>query len=125
VRAARPVGAARPVTAARTRAPARGPHGREPLPGARQWRLRHHLGPQVGRREFVMIRRQRNKLVEVRADLILADEIEAYATHFEAQMRRSKVRKLLSSYLRFGRTGAVMPSFDPIGIWQPPSDCDT
>jgi hypothetical protein len=74
-----------------------------------------------------MIRRQRNKLVEVRADLILADEatIEAYAVHFEAQMRRSKVRTLLSGYLRFARSGAVMPSFDPIGIWWPPADFDT
>jgi hypothetical protein len=75
-----------------------------------------------------MIRRQRNKLVEVRADLILADEVatEAYAVQFEAQMRRSKVRKLLhTSYLQFARTGAGMFSLNPIGAWWSPTDFDT
>jgi hypothetical protein len=74
-----------------------------------------------------MIRRQRNKLVEVRADLILADEAttEAYVMHFEAQMRRSRMRKLLyTSFLQFAHSG---PMFDlnPIGIWWTPTDFDT
>jgi hypothetical protein len=74
-----------------------------------------------------MIRRQRNKLVEVRADLILADEAttEAYVVHFEGQMRRSKMRKLLyASFLQFAHSGAMF-DFNPIGIWWTPTDFDT
>jgi hypothetical protein len=74
-----------------------------------------------------MIRRQRNTLVEVRAALILADEVtaEAYAVHFDSQMNRSKVRKLLyTSFLQFARTGAMF-SLYPIGAWWPPADFDT
>jgi hypothetical protein len=74
-----------------------------------------------------MIRRQHNKLVEVRADLILAGEAttEAYVTHFEAQMRRSKVRKLLyTSFLQFASSGAML-GLNPIGIWWTPTDFDT
>ena len=68
-----------------------------------------------------MIHRDRNKLVEVRADLIFADEVatEAYAAHFETQMHRSMVRKLLySSYLQFARTGAMF-SLNSMGAWWP------
>jgi hypothetical protein len=75
-----------------------------------------------------MIRRQRNRLVEVRADLILADEatVAAYAVHFETQMRRSKVRKLLStSYLRFARNGVAMFNLTAIGMGWHPTDFDT
>jgi hypothetical protein len=71
--------------------------------------------------------RQRNKLVEVRADLILAHEVtvEAYAVHFEAQMHRGKVRKLLDTgYLQFTRTGAMF-FFNPIGAWWLPTGFDT
>jgi hypothetical protein len=74
-----------------------------------------------------MIRRQRNKLVEVRADLILAGEAtrEAYVMYFEAQMRRSKVRKLLyTSFLQFARSGAIL-GLNPIGIWWIPTDFDS
>ncbi len=74
-----------------------------------------------------MIRRQRNKLVEVRADLILGGEVtsEAYAMHFEAQMRRRKVRKLLyASFLQFARSGAMI-GLNPVGIWWAPTDFDT
>jgi hypothetical protein len=74
-----------------------------------------------------MIRRQRNKLVEVRADLILAHEVtaEAYTMHFEAQMHRSKVRKLLDTgYLQFARTGAMF-CLNPIGAWWLPAGFDT
>jgi hypothetical protein len=74
-----------------------------------------------------MIRRQRNKLVEVRADLILTDEVtaEAYAMHFESQMHRSKVRKLLyASFLQFARSNAMF-SLYPVGAWWPPTDFDT
>ena len=71
-----------------------------------------------------MIRRQRNKVVEVRADLILAGEAttEAYVMHFEAQMRRSKV--LYTSFLQFARSGAML-GLNPIGIWWTPTDFDT
>ena len=71
-----------------------------------------------------MIRRQRNKLVEVRADLILAGEAttEAYVMHFEAQMRRSKV--LYTSFLQFAHSGAML-GLNPIGIWWTPTDFDT
>jgi hypothetical protein len=72
-----------------------------------------------------MIRSQRNKIVEVRADLILDDELtaEAYIVHFEAEMRRGKVRKLLyAAYTQFSRTGVVMFSLNPIGIWWPPTE---
>jgi hypothetical protein len=74
-----------------------------------------------------MIRRQHNKLVEVHADLILAGEAttEAYVTHFEAQMCRSKVRKLLyTSFLQFASSGAML-GLNPIGIWWTPTDFDT
>jgi len=68
-----------------------------------------------------MIHRDRNKLVEVRADLIFADEVttEAYAAHFETQMHRSMMRKLLyTSYLQFARTGAMF-SLNSMGAWWP------
>ncbi|HTZ27813.1 MAG TPA: hypothetical protein VMC83_27690 [Streptosporangiaceae bacterium] len=44
-----------------------------------------------------MTGRRRISLVEARADLILGGEptAEAYAAHFEAQMRRGAVRKVL------------------------------
>ncbi len=66
-----------------------------------------------------MIRRQRNKLVEARAELISADELaaEAFAVHFKAQMRRRKVRRLLhTSYIHFARAGAALSGLDPRGI---------
>jgi hypothetical protein len=66
-----------------------------------------------------------NRLVEVRADLILANEatVAAYAVHFEAQMRRSKLRKLLStSYLRFARRGVAMFNLTAIGMGWDPTD---
>ena len=74
-----------------------------------------------------MIRRQRNILVEVCADLILTDEVtaEAYAIHFDSQMHRSKVRKLLyTSFLQFASSGAML-GLNPIGIWWTPTDFDT
>ncbi len=67
-----------------------------------------------------MIRRQRNKLVEARAELILADELaaEAFALHFKAQLRRGKVRTLLyTCYVHFARAGAALVGLDPRGIW--------
>ena len=57
-----------------------------------------------------MTRRQRNELVAVRAELILADKptAKAYKLHFEAQLRRGKVRRLLyASYVHFARAGAI------------------
>jgi len=45
---------------------------------------------------------QHNMAVEARAELILTDEpsVRAYAAHFEAQLRRGTVRRLLhASYL--------------------------
>ncbi len=58
-----------------------------------------------------MTGRQRNKVVEARADLILADEpsVESYAAYFETQMHRGKVRRLLySSYLWSARAGTIL-----------------
>lgn len=58
-----------------------------------------------------MTRRQRNEMVEARADLILADEPSAgaYAAYFETQMHRAKVRRLLyTSYLWFARAGTIL-----------------
>ena len=62
-----------------------------------------------------MTRRQRNELVAVRVDLILADEpaAEAYKLHFEAQLRRGKVRRLLyASYVCYVRASAVLAGLD-------------
>jgi hypothetical protein len=58
-----------------------------------------------------MTRRQRSKMVESRADLILADEpsAEAYAAYFETQMHRGTVRRLLcTGYLWFARAGTIL-----------------
>ncbi len=66
-----------------------------------------------------MTRRQRTKLVEVRADLILGLEFsfQEYALHFETQMHRAMVRKFLyHSYLHFARAGAALVGLDPSGI---------
>jgi hypothetical protein len=62
-----------------------------------------------------MTGRQRNKVVEARAELILADQpsVEAYAAYFETQMHRGKVRRLLfTSYLWFARAGIVLRGSD-------------
>jgi hypothetical protein len=62
-----------------------------------------------------MTRRQRNELVAVRAAVILADDptVKAYAVHFEAQMRRGKVRRLLyASFVHFARAGASLSGLD-------------
>jgi len=42
-----------------------------------------------------MTGRRRSELVEARADLILSDQAraEAYASHFETQMRHSTIRR--------------------------------
>ena len=65
-------------------------------------------------------RRQRNKVVEARADLILGGELtaEAYVVHFETQMRRIKLRRLLYiSYAQFARACAPLAGHDLSGIW--------
>ena len=57
-----------------------------------------------------MTRRQRNELVAVRAESILADEatVKAYKLHFEAQMHRGKIRRMLYAfYLHFARGGGA------------------
>ena len=62
-----------------------------------------------------MTRRQRDELVAVRTDFILAEAaaVEAYRLHFEAQMRRGKIRGLLhASYVHFARFGAVLSGLD-------------
>jgi virginiamycin B lyase len=53
---------------------------------------------------------QRDELVAARADAILAGvhTAQAYAEHFEAQMDRGKVRKLLSSVRVFRRPGVML-----------------
>jgi hypothetical protein len=63
-----------------------------------------------------MTRSQRTKLVESRADLILAGEsaTEDYALHFDAQLRRSAVRRILyQAYLYLARSGAALSGSDP------------
>jgi hypothetical protein len=58
-----------------------------------------------------MTRWQRHKVVEARADLILADEpsVEAYSAYFEAQMHRGRVRWwLYARYLWFARAGTTL-----------------
>jgi hypothetical protein len=83
--------------------------------------------PVAGYREFAMIRRHRNRLVEVRADLVLADEATAaaYAVHFEAQMHRSVARKLLTTnYLRFACRGVAMFNLTAMGMGWLPTDLD-
>jgi hypothetical protein len=63
-----------------------------------------------------MTRSQRTKLVETRADLILAGEsaTEDYALHFDTQLRRSAVRRILfHAYLYFARSGAAQVGLDP------------
>jgi hypothetical protein len=67
----------------------------------------------------MMTRRQRNNLVEARADLILGGEftVEEYAVHFETQMHRGIVRKILhNSYLHLARVGAILHGLDPTEI---------
>jgi hypothetical protein len=65
-------------------------------------------------------RRQRNKVVEARADLILGGELtaEAYVAHFETQMRRIKLRRLLYvSYVHFARGCVPLAGHGPGGLW--------
>jgi hypothetical protein len=64
--------------------------------------------------------RRDTELVEARADLILVDELsaKAYGLHFETQMRRGRIRRLLcASCLHFARAGARPPGFDAGAIW--------
>jgi hypothetical protein len=64
--------------------------------------------------------RRRSELVEAHADLILSGELSAgaYMVHFEVQMRRSRLRRLLhAGYVYFARAGAVQVGVDPRGIW--------
>jgi hypothetical protein len=63
-----------------------------------------------------MTRSQRTKLVESRADLILAGDsaTEEYALHFDTQLRRSAARRILfHAYLYFARSGAAQFGLDP------------
>jgi hypothetical protein len=65
----------------------------------------------AGKQRLAMTRRQRNEMVAGRAELILADEpaAEAYRLHFEAQMHRGRVRRMLYAiYLHFARSGAAL-----------------
>jgi hypothetical protein len=58
-----------------------------------------------------MTRWQRHIAVAARADLILADGASAmaYATYFDTQMQRGKVRRLLyASYLWLARAGRIL-----------------
>ncbi len=65
-----------------------------------------------------MTGRQRSKVVEAHADLILADEpsVEAYAAYFETQMHCGKVRRLLFiTYLWFAHAGTVLTGLNDTG----------
>jgi hypothetical protein len=73
-------------------------------------------GPLPRKEFFTMTRSQRTKLVETRADLILAGEsaTEDYALHFDTQLRRSVVRRILyHAYLYLARSGAALSGSDP------------
>lgn len=66
-----------------------------------------------------MTRRQRSQLVAVRAEFILADEptVQACMLHFEAQLRRGRLRRLLAaSYIHFARAGAMVSGLDTTEI---------
>jgi hypothetical protein len=65
-----------------------------------------------------MTGRQRSKVVEAHADLILADEtsVEAYAAYFETQMHSGKVRRLLFiSYPWLARAFTVLTGLNDAG----------
>jgi hypothetical protein len=64
---------------------------------------------------------RRKSLVEARADLILSGKptAEAYAAHFEAQMRRGMVRKVLCTR-RLARAGAFVIRLCQLGAGDPP-----
>jgi hypothetical protein len=67
-----------------------------------------------------MTRGQHDKLVKERADRILDSELTAgaYAIHFESQLRRGRVRKLLYiGFLHFSRAGAIAAGLDPGATW--------
>jgi len=90
-----------------------------------EWMLRPALatwvdGIQISRKAGLAVtRRQRSELVAVRAEFILADEptVRAYTLHFEAQLYRSKVRRLLyAGYIHFVRASAIQFGLDASGI---------
>jgi hypothetical protein len=67
-----------------------------------------------------MTGKRHTQLVKEHADLILSSEpdIHAYMIHFEAQLRRNKIRRLLyASYLEFIRAGEVLAGLDPQDIY--------
>lgn len=67
-----------------------------------------------------MARGPHGKLVEERADRILDSELiaRAYAIHFETQLRRGRIRRLLHiGYLHFSRAGAIAAGLDPGQSW--------
>jgi hypothetical protein len=83
-----------------------------PRPALTAWADGIQIGRKAGQ---AMTRRQRNELVAVRAAFILADEpaVKAYTLHFEAQMRRGKVRRLLyAGYMHFARTAVILSGLD-------------
>jgi hypothetical protein len=67
-----------------------------------------------------MTRRQRDSLVEERAEAILgsAPTAGAYAVHFDTQLRRRRLLALLyGGYIRFSRAGAMAAGLDVREIW--------
>jgi hypothetical protein len=68
-----------------------------------------------------MTGRRRISLVEARADLILSGKpaAEAYAAHFEAQMRRGMVRTVLCTG-HLARAGAFVIRLCQLGAGDPP-----
>lgn len=66
-----------------------------------------------------MTGRRRTQLVGERAAVILASEpgLQAYVAHFEAELRRGKIRRLLSiGYMHFTRAEMVQAGLDPRDI---------
>jgi hypothetical protein len=63
-----------------------------------------------------MTRGQHDKLVKERANRILDSELTArsYAIHFDIQLRRGRLRRLLYlGYLNFSRAGVIAAGLDP------------
>jgi len=85
-----------------------------PVPGT-PWVADHGISPGLAPARPAARERDRNELVAVRAAFILADEpaVKAYTLHFEAQMRRGKVRRLLyAGYMHFARTAVILSGLD-------------
>jgi hypothetical protein len=93
-------------------------HDITPSTGQLQTELRIQGGDM--KLEAAMTGRRRTQLAEERADLILASKlgVNLYAVHFEAQVCRGKIRRLLyASYVHWARACTNLTGHDLLGIW--------